>query len=163
MIRSVASALFLAAAPLAAQAQPGWLLGAGVGDSLQRVWQLSLAERREQVACLAGTVALDTVRITLVLPLAVPASDSLTASAEESLAACGPPRWIGTVHSHVRSTDSALPVNRFSPGDRAVMSAWRSRWGVRGAFCVVYSERGMHCEVWPPPAGDGPRAAESRQ
>lgn len=162
MIRAVAAVLLLAAAPLAAQVQPGWSLGAGVGDSLHRVWQRSLAERREQVACLGGTVALDTVRITLVLPLDVPASDSLTASAEESLATCGPPRWIGTVHSHVRSTDSALPVNRFSQGDRAVMSAWRSRWGRRGAFCVVYSERGMHCEVWPPPAEEGQRAPEPR-
>jgi hypothetical protein len=162
MIRAVAAGLFLAAAPLAAQGQPGWSLGPGVADSLQRIWQLSLAERREQVACLSGAVAADTVRITLVLPLDVPATDSLTASAEESLAGCGPPQWIGTVHSHLRSTDSESPVNRFSPGDRAVMSAWRSRWGRRGAFCVVYSDRGMHCEVWPPPVGEAPRVPERR-
>ncbi len=146
--------LLLAAAPLSAQvpAQPHWALGPAVGDSLHALWQRSAAQRREQVACLQATVALDTVRVTLVQPVAVAATDSLTASADESLAACGPPQWSGTVHSHVRSTDSEIPVNRFSPGDRAVMSAWRDRWEVRGAFCVVYSERGMHCEVWPPPA-----------
>ena len=155
-MRAILLPLLLAAAPLGAQApaQPHWALAPGVGDSLHALWQRSAALRREQVACLQGAVAPDTVRVTLVQALAVAATDSLTASAEESLAACAPPRWIGTVHTHVRSTDSEIPVNRFSPGDRAAMSAWRSRWGRRGAFCVVYSERGMHCEVWPPPAGE---------
>lgn len=155
MMRAILFSLLLAAAPLGAQvpAQPHWALAPGVGDSLHALWQRSAAQRREQVACLQAEVARDTVRVTLVGPLAVAATDSLTASADESLAACGPPAWSGTVHSHVRSTDSEISVNRFSPGDRAVMSAWRSRWGRRGAFCVVYSERGMHCEVWPPPAG----------
>ncbi len=143
--------LLFAAGPLHAQDQPFWSLGLGVGDSLRAVWEQSLSERREGVACLAGSVAPDTIRITLVRPLVVAGADSLTADAEQSLAACGPPRWIGTVHTHVRSTDSELPVSRFSSGDRAVMSAWRSRWGRRGAFCVVYSEMGMHCEIWPPP------------
>lgn len=144
--------LLLAAGPLHAQGQPSWSLGPGVGDSLRAVWEQSLSLRREGVACLAGSIAPDTIRITLVQSLVSTAADSLTADAEQSLVACGPPRWIGTVHSHVRSTDSELSVNRFSPGDRAVMSAWRSRWGRRGAFCVVYSESGMHCEIWPPAA-----------
>lgn len=160
MTSHLTATLLLVAAPLAAQGQPRWSLGPGVGDSLHRVWQLSVTQRREQVACLSGSLGLDTVLITLVRPLEIPSTDSLTADAEESLAACGPPQWIGTVHSHVRSTDSEQPVNRFSPGDRAVMSAWRNRWGMRGAFCVVYSERGMHCEVWPPPGGAGRLAPE---
>ena len=32
----------------------------------------------------------------------------------------------------------------------AVMSEWTTRWGGQGAFCLVYSERNMHCEVYPP-------------
>ena len=117
--------------------------------ALQQLWATSLTTRREQVACLGGTIGQDTVAVTRVR-LLDESSDSLTASAQVSLATCAPPEWIGTVHSHVRSTDDDTPASRFSPGDRAVMSEWASRWGGRGAFCLVYSERNMHCEVYPP-------------
>ena len=76
-------------------------------------------------------------------------SDSLTASAQASLGECAAPEWMGTVHTHVRSTDSDDPAPRFSPGDRTVMSEWSKRNRRAGAFCVLYSRKGAHCEVWP--------------
>ena len=30
------------------------------------------------------------------------------------------------------------------------MSEWSKRNGRAGAFCVLYSPKGAHCEVWPP-------------
>lgn len=117
--------------------------------ALQQLWATSLTTRREQVACLGGTLGPDTVLVTRIKPVNEP-SDSLNASADLSLAACSPPEWMGTVHSHVRSTDDDAPAGRFSSDDRSVMSAWTRRWGGQGAFCLVYSERNMHCEVYPP-------------
>lgn len=148
---ALALALAAAATPLAAQ-QPRWELGKGVGDSLTALWERSTAARAEHVACVAAEVGVDTVRVTLVLPLPQ-VGDSLNATAEESLVRCGTPAWAGTIHTHVRSTDDDSPAPRFSPGDRAVMSDWVGRWGRPGAFCVLYSDRGMHCEVYPPPGG----------
>jgi hypothetical protein len=140
--------LCLPAWPLAAQ-QRAWVMGPQAKLALQELWAASLTARREQVACLGGTIGTDTVLVTRLKPLSE-LSDSLTASAQLSLATCAPPEWIGTVHSHVRSTDDDAPASGFSPGDRVVMSEWTTRWGGKGAFCVVYSERSMHCEVYPP-------------
>lgn len=117
---------------------------------LRSLWTTSLVTRREQVACLGGTISGDTVRVTRALALPDIDGDSLSASADISLDACGAPEWIGTAHTHIRATDGAEPPPRFSSGDRAVMSAWSSRWGRPGAFCVLYSDRGAHCEVYPP-------------
>ena len=144
----LATLLLSAARPVAAQ-QQAWVMGPQAKLALQQLWATSLTTRREQVACLGGTIGPDTVAVTRV-KLLDESSDSLTASAQVSLATCAPPEWMGTVHSHVRSTDDDTPASRFSPGDRAVMSEWASRWGGQGAFCLVYSERNMHCEVYPP-------------
>lgn len=144
----VAILLGLAARPGAAQ-QQAWVMGPQAKLALQQLWAVSLTTRREQVACLGGTIGPDTVLVTRLKPVSEP-SDSLMASAAISLATCAPPEWIGTVHSHVRSTDDDAPASRFSPEDRRVMSAWTTRWGGQGAFCLVYSERSMHCEVYPP-------------
>ena len=154
----VATLVCLAARGLIAQ-QAAWVMAPQAKLALQQLWATSLTMRREQVACLGGTIGPDTVLVNQLRPVEEP-SDSLTASAQQSLATCAPPEWMGTVHSHVRSTDDESPASRFSPGDRAVMSAWTSRWGGRGAFCLVYSERNMHCEVYPPrlsqPTSGGP-------
>ncbi len=99
---------------------------------------------------MGGSIAGDTVFLVRVKLLPDGESDSLTAGAEASLGECAAPEWIGTVHTHVRSTDSEEPVARFSPGDRAVMSEWARRYERAGAFCVLYSRKGAHCEVWPP-------------
>lgn len=146
--RALAILLCLAVRPAAAQ-QQAWVMGPEAKLALQQLWAASLTARREQVACLGGTIGSDTVLVTRLKPVSE-SSDSLTASAAISLATCAPPEWIGTVHTHVRSTDDDAPASRFSPGDRAVMSEWAKRWGGQGAFCLVYSERNMHCEVYPP-------------
>jgi hypothetical protein len=155
-LKSSTTALWLLATlalPLTAQraaGQTAWVLGKGVGDSLTALWERSVDTRLEQVACLAGEVGRDTVRVTAVMPLVTTSSDSLGAEAGESLDTCGAPEWIGTIHTHVRSTDADAPATRFSPGDRAVMSEWVRRWTRPGAFCVLHSDRAMHCEVYPP-------------
>ena len=144
----VALLLCLPARSMIAQ-QQAWVMGPQAKLALQQLWAASLTARREQVACLGGSISPDSVIVNRIKLLNEP-SDSLTASAGLSLATCAPPEWMGTVHSHVRSTDDEAPATRFSPGDRAVMSEWTTRWGSRGAFCLVYSERNMHCEVYPP-------------
>jgi hypothetical protein len=136
-----------AAAPGTAES---WRLSDDARAGFREIWAASVAERRERVGCMGGTLFRDTVYIERVRVLPVGESDSLTASADISLAACAAPEWIGTVHTHVRSTDSDEPVARFSPGDRAVMSEWSKRHGRAGAFCVLHSAKGAHCEVWPP-------------
>ncbi len=143
-----AALLCFAARPSAAQ-QQAWVIGDQPKAALQQLWATSITTRREQVACMGGTIGPDTVLVRRVQPVDE-LSDSLTASADRSLTECAPPQWIGTVHSHVRSTDDDAPADRFSPGDRAVMSEWTTRWGGQGAFCLVYSERNLHCEVYPP-------------
>lgn len=148
----------LAARSLTAQ-QAAWVMAPQAKLGLQELWAMSLTARREQVACLGGLIRPDTVFLNR-LKLVDEPSDSLTASAQLSLETCSPPEWIGTVHSHVRSTDDASPATRFSPGDRAVMSEWTARSGGQGAFCLVYSERNMHCEVYPARRG-GPVARDS--
>lgn len=132
------------------QVLPGWSFTRVAQDSLASLWSGSLAERREAVACIGGVIGSDSVWVDRALPLAFPQSDSLTADAERSLALCGPPDWIGTAHTHIRSTDDPSPAPRFSPADRVVMSLWSNRWSRAGAFCVLYSEKKAHCEVYPP-------------
>jgi len=129
---------------------PSWHLSDAAKVGFQQIWNTSVAERRERVGCLGGVITDDTVHVVRVRMLTMGESDSLTASAETSLGECAAPEWIGTVHTHVRSTDSDDPAPRFSPGDRTVMSEWSKRNGRAGAFCVLYSPKGAHCEVWPP-------------
>jgi hypothetical protein len=146
------AALLLCLVPsiLPAQALPKWLIAPEARDSLARLWTESVAANREHVGCLGGRLGLDTVFVDRVLILAAAAGDSLNAPAELSLATCAPPAWLGTVHSHVRSTDDPEPAPRFSGSDRVVMSVWSGKWRSRGAFCVLYSDHGAHCEVYPP-------------
>lgn len=127
-----------------------WQLSDAARAGFKMIWTASVDERRERVGCMGGSIAGDTVFLVRVKLLPDGESDSLTAGAEASLGECAAPEWIGTVHTHVRSTDSEEPVARFSPGDRAVMSEWARRYERAGAFCVLYSRKGAHCEVWPP-------------
>ena len=129
---------------------PSWHLSDAAKEGFREIWGTSVAERRERVGCMGGVIADDTVHVARVRLLPEGESDSLTAVAEVSLGECAAPEWIGTVHTHVRSTDSDDPAPRFSPGDRTVMSEWSKRNGRAGAFCVLYSRKGAHCEVWPP-------------
>jgi hypothetical protein len=135
---------------LRGQALAKWMLAPEAKDSLGRLWTESVATDREHVGCLGGAIGRDTVHVERVLILDAAPGDSLNAPAELSLETCGPPEWIGTVHTHVRSTDDRSPAPRFSADDRVVMSVWSGTWHRHGAFCVLYSARGAHCEVYPP-------------
>jgi hypothetical protein len=148
----IAALLMQCALPicLPAQGLPAWVIDPPAKDSLGRLWAESISANREHVGCLGGTLGPDTVRVERVILLDAAPGDSLNAPAELSLATCAPPQWIGTVHTHVRSTDDPSPAPRFSGGDRVVMSVWSGKWRSRGAFCVLYSDRGAHCEVYPP-------------
>ena len=154
MRRAVSSRrlVWAAAAVLVSQAgpaQPAWVFTPEAGATIRRVWELSIRAEQERVACMAGVVGADTVVIAGVQSLEPDEADSLTANAEASLEQCGPPQWIGTIHTHVRSTDDPAPSPHFSGHDRVVMSLWASRWRRPGAFCVAYSPRAAHCEVYP--------------
>jgi hypothetical protein len=114
---------------------------------LHQLWQSSLAAKAERVACLAATIEGDTVGISDVLPLDPARSDSLGIAASASLETCGPPRWRGTVHTHVALRDGLRPYSLFSGADRGVMMLWWHRWQVDGVFCLLYSENDVICEI----------------
>jgi hypothetical protein len=120
---------------------------------LHRLWELSVSAKAERVACLAGSIEADTVRISRVFPLAVGASDSLGVSAGLSLDTCGPPTWRGTVHTHVALRDGRRPYSLFSGADRGIMMLWWRRWREDGIFCLLYSAEEVICEI------EGPRGA----
>ena len=120
---------------------------------LQRLWQTSVGAKAERVACLAGSIDVDTVRISEVFPLEVGPSDSMGVSAGASLELCGPPRWRGTVHTHVALRDGRQPYSLFSGADRGIMMLWLRRWREDGIFCLLYSAEEVICEI------EGPRGA----
>ena len=120
---------------------------------LHQLWQSSVGAKAERVACLAATLESDTVRISDVLPLGPARSDSLGVSASASLETCGPPRWRGTVHTHVALRDGQRPYSLFSGADRGVMMMWWHRWQADGVFCLLYSENDVICEI------EGPEGA----
>jgi hypothetical protein len=120
------------------------------GTELHRLWQESAYSKAEQVACLSANITGDTVEIDHVLPLAPSRSDSMGVSAAASLETCGPPRWRGTVHTHVALRDGLRPYSLFSGADRGIMMMWWRRWGVDGLFCLLYSEKDVLCEIQGP-------------
>ena len=126
---------------------------ASAQPELHRLWESSVSAKAERVACLAGSIEADTVRISRVFPLAVGASDSLGVSAGLSLDTCGPPTWRGTVHTHVALRDGRRPYSLFSGADRGIMMLWWRRWREDGIFCLLYSAEEVICEI------EGPRGA----
>ena len=120
---------------------------------LHQLWEASVSAKAERVACLAGSIDGDTVRISEVLPLEVNASDSLGVSAGASLDTCGPPSWRGTVHTHVALRDGVRPYSLFSGADRGIMMLWWRRWREDGIFCLLYSGEDVICEI------EGPQGA----
>ncbi len=122
-------------------------------SELHRLWEESAGSKAEKVACLAGAIESDTVRITGVFPLESGRSDSLGISAAASLETCGPPDWKGTVHTHVALRDGRQPYSLFSGADRGIMMLWWRRWREDGIFCLLYSAQEVICEI------EGPRGA----
>jgi hypothetical protein len=116
--------------------------------ALRGLWGRSVAEGREQVACLGGEIfGSDSVRVDRVLALAPEGADSMGVAAQSSIDRCGPPDYHGTVHTHIALTDDGRPYARFSGADRGVMLMWWKRWKRDGMFCVLYTERDAWCEV----------------
>jgi hypothetical protein len=122
-------------------------------SELHRLWEESAESKSERVACLAGSIESDTVRITGVFALEPGRSDSLGISAAASLETCGPPDWRGTVHTHVALRDGRQPYSLFSGADRGIMMLWWRRWREDGIFCLLYSAQEVICEI------EGPRGA----
>jgi hypothetical protein len=116
-------------------------------DALHVLWSTSLQTRAERVACLAGVIEEDTVRVLRILPLSAAVGDSLGISANSSLEACGPPEWQGTVHTHIALREGQRPYSSFSGADRGVMLMWGQRWKTTGIFCVLFSSEQAHCEL----------------
>jgi hypothetical protein len=149
----IGMAALLLAAVGAKRAPTAFRFEAGARPELHRLWETSLSAKAERVACLAGSIESDTVRITRVFPLEVGASDSLGVSAGASLDTCGPPSWQGTVHTHVALRDGRRPYSLFSGADRGIMMLWWRRWREDGIFCLLYSAEEVICEI------EGPRGA----
>jgi hypothetical protein len=116
-------------------------------DALHLLWSSSLADRAERVACLAGVIEDDTVRVLRIFPLVAADGDSLGIPATASLEACGPPDWQGTVHTHIALRAGQRPYSTFSGADRGVMLMWGQRWRANGIFCVLFSREQAHCEL----------------
>lgn len=113
--------------------------------TLRALWRSSVRANEERVACLGGARGEDgMVRITRVRPLPAPA-DSANASAAPSLATCRPPRWFGTVHTHIITNPAGEPYVDFSTPDRDVMARWEQAWRAEGVFCLLYSGADAHC------------------
>ncbi len=87
------------------------------------------------------------MQVRRILRLEPDAADSMGISATASVEQCGPPEWIGTVHTHVALYTDESPSRRFSGQDRTVMRLWYDRWHADAVFCLVYSERSAHCEA----------------
>ncbi|MGH7581244.1 MAG: hypothetical protein ACREM9_13775 [Gemmatimonadales bacterium] len=149
MIRWAVVALALLALGATARRPRAFRFEPNAQTELRRLWAGSHAAKTERVACLAGEIRKDTVHVTRILPLAGWA-DSLGVSARQSLDACAPPRWQGTVHTHVALRDGVRPYSSFSGADRGVNRMWWRRWNAEGMFCVLFSPTDAYCEI------DGP-------
>ena len=127
--------------------RPSFQFSPEAGRTLRDLWRNSVAAREERVACLASSIRNDTVFVSAVAPLEPEDADSLGISATRSVEQCGPPRWSGTVHTHIALYTDDLPSTRFSGQDRIAMRLWYDRWKSDGVFCVIYSDRNAHCEA----------------
>lgn len=119
----------------------------GARLALRALWRESLAARVERVACLGGRESGGRWVLDRVGTPDSAGGDSLGVSALPSVRRCGPPEWVGTVHTHIALREGARPYANFSGADRAVMLLWWSEWKARGVFCVLYTDRDAHCEV----------------
>jgi len=120
---------------------------------LQRLWQESTDARAERVACIGGRFEGDSIVVTSVGMLDARGADSTSVSAQQSIDECGPPYFLGTVHTHLNVPDGKSPYSNFSGADRGVMYLWWKRWQEDGFFCLLYSGDRAHCEIVSPGKG----------
>lgn len=123
----------------------GFAFDPGAKRSLQQLWHESIVANQERVACMGGYTAHDSVVITRIEPIASTRADSANISAKASLQECAPPRWFGTVHTHIAKFNGQ-PYIIFSAPDRLVMSLWNERWHEDGVFCILFSDTEANCE-----------------
>lgn len=121
-------------------------VAASAQADLHALWSASVATKVERVGCLASVIDEDTLRLLRVLPLEAGA-DAEAVSARSSLETCGPPDWQGTVHTHIARSATGGAYRFFSGADRGVMLMWWQRWKADGAFCLLYAETELHCEI----------------
>lgn len=114
-------------------------------SALSDLWDASVAANEERVACLGGELRGGRVRVHRVEPIPYLEADSARVQARPSLDRCGPPAWLGTVHTHILEV-GGRPAHGLSDPDRAVIQEWRARWRAEGLFCVVYSATRVTCE-----------------
>jgi hypothetical protein len=112
---------------------------------LERLWRESVNAREERVACLIGRVEDGVPILSGVARLAPTGADSTSISAMGSIERCGPPFYVGTVHTHVTLRNGLTPYATFSGADRGIMQLWWMRWKVNGMFCVLYSGHDATC------------------
>jgi len=133
----------------------------GAREELRALWDASVRQNEERVACLGGERDRDgVVRITRIYPLVPASADSANAGAGPSLSTCRPPRWFGTVHTHIITSPSGEPYVSFSTPDRDVIARWQEAWRAEGVFCLLFSDENAHCEAGPRASADvsyGPR------
>lgn len=123
--------------------------------ALREIWEASVRANEEMVGCIGGTRGSDgVVRISRVLPLVSTSADSANAGAGPSLGTCRPPRWFGTVHTHIITNAAGEPYVAFSTPDRDVMARWEQSWRAEGVFCLLYSDADAHCEAGARAAAD---------
>lgn len=120
---------------------------------LRRLWQESTGAGAERVACLDGRIEGDSAIVTRIGRLEARRADSTSVSAQQSIDECGPPRFLGTVHTHLNVTDERSRFAAFSGADRGVMYLWWKQWQVDGIFCVLYTAEKAHCELVAPGRG----------
>jgi hypothetical protein len=119
---------------------------AAARDALRQLWSNSIGAKEERVACLGGRVQDSVVYITRIEALESTGADSANISALTSIARCGPPAWLGTVHTHIAKFDGQ-PFIIFSQNDRRVMQRWQQAWKQEGVFCILYSDADANCEA----------------
>lgn len=121
--------------------------------ALRRLWQESTGAGAERVACLDGRIEGDSAIVTRIGWLEARHADSTSISAQQSIDECGPPRFLGTVHTHLNVTDERSRFAAFSGADRGVMYLWWKQWNADGIFCVLYTAEKAHCELVAPGRG----------
>jgi hypothetical protein len=132
---------------IASAPEPSFRFSPEAGLGLRALWEESVAAKQERAACLGASVRHDTVFVERILALEPNEADSMSIGSSASIERCGPPRWAGTVHTHVALYTEHAPSKRFSAQDRGVMRQWYERWSADGVFCLVYSARDAHCEA----------------
>ncbi len=136
---------------------------------LQALWAESIEATQERVACIAGRLEDDIYHVTAVETVPTEMADSLHVSPGPSLERCGPPDWVGTVHTHIIPY-RGQPYSTLSASDRAVTALWRARHKTEGVFCVLYTSFEAYCEFGTTLNGDAlydvesdlPESAQSR-